>query len=150
MYCHRKKKKIGNYFIFWLSKIILNLVSPENKSTFCKLEKFKRRKSVPNYIANLTKYIYIYLYTNTVLEGSVIMCVCSFAVETTFPLSNFKTKHTFGIFMALRKFVKLFIFIFLLPPQFWGNQGTPIFILYFEQKRHRRRTEGVAVGGALP
>ena len=44
-----------------------------------------------------------HLYTNTVLDGSVILCVCSFAIETTFPLSNFQTKHTFGILMVLRK-----------------------------------------------
>ena len=33
--------------------------------------------------------------------------VCPFAIETTFPLSNFKTKHIFGILMILRKFLKL-------------------------------------------
>ena len=45
-----------------------------------------------------------YLYTNTVLDVSVILCVCSFAIETTFPLSNFQTKHIFGILMVLRKY----------------------------------------------
>ena len=63
--------------------------------------------------------LYIYLYTNTVLDGSVILWFClsvclsvclwfwSFAIETTFPLFNFKTKHIFGILMTLRKFLKL-------------------------------------------
>ena len=36
------------------------------------------------------------------------MCVCSCAIETTFPLSNFKTKHKFETFMALRKFSRPF------------------------------------------
>ena len=34
--------------------------------------------------------------------------VFSSTIETIFPLSNFKTKHIFGILMALRKFLKLF------------------------------------------
>ena len=33
--------------------------------------------------------------------------VCPFAIENTFPLSNFKTKHIFGILMTLRTFLKL-------------------------------------------
>ena len=45
----------------------------------------------------------INLYYNTLLDGCVILSVCSFAIETTFPLSNFKTKHILGILMALRK-----------------------------------------------
>ena len=49
------------------------------------------------------------------------VCVDSSAIETTFPLSNFKTKHIFGILMSLMKFQdhlghrrrpKLFLFIF--------------------------------------
>ena len=34
-----------------------------------------------------------------------VTSVCSFAIETTFPFSNFNTKHTFGILMTLRKFL---------------------------------------------
>ena len=36
------------------------------------------------------------------------MCVsvCSAAIETTFPLFNYKTKHIFGILMTLRKIFK--------------------------------------------
>ena len=75
------------------------------------------------------KAIYIQLYTNTVLDGSVIlsviMSVCSFAIETIFPLFNFKTKHIFEILMALRKSegasaaegTLKFYFIFLPPPK---------------------------------
>ena len=48
-----------------------------------------------------------YLYYNTLLDGSVILSVilsvCPFAIETTFPLSNFKTKHILVILMTLRK-----------------------------------------------
>ena len=40
--------------------------------------------------------------------------VCPFAIETTFPFSNFKTKHIFRILMTLRTFVKL-----------WAPQATP-------------------------
>ena len=36
---------------------------------------------------------------NTVLDVGMILSVCSFAIETTFPLSDFKTKHIFGNFM---------------------------------------------------
>ena len=48
-----------------------------------------------------------YLCTNTVLD---VLWFCSCAIETTFPLSNFRTKHIFGIFMDLRK-------LFLPPPK---------------------------------
>ena len=41
------------------------------------------------------------------MDGSGILSVCSFAIETTFSLSNFKTKHIFGILMTLWKFLKL-------------------------------------------
>ena len=54
----------------------------------------------------------VYLYTNTVLGGfvrlSVCLSVCSSAIETTFPLSNFKTKHIFGTLMILRQFLQQF------------------------------------------
>ena len=50
------------------------------------------------------------LYTNTVLDGSVILSVClwfcPFAIEATFPLSNFKTKHIFGILVERVTFLK--------------------------------------------
>ena len=36
--------KIRNFVIFWLSRIILNLVSPENKPTFRRLEYFEKKK----------------------------------------------------------------------------------------------------------
>ena len=39
---------------------------------------------------------------------SVRLSVCSFAIETTFLLSNFKTKHIFGILMKRVKFLKPF------------------------------------------
>ena len=78
----------------------------------------------------------IYLYYNMLLDGSVILSVCSFAIETTFPLSNFKTKHIFGILMTLRKFFKL-----------WGNAGArnlgvphvPQFLFSFYRPPRRRQ-----------
>ena len=36
------------------------------------------------------------------------LSLCSFAIETTLPLSNFKTKHIFGILIARDKFLKPF------------------------------------------
>ena len=45
-----------------------------------------------------------HLYANAVLDSSVNLCVCSFATKITFPLSNFRTKHIFGILMVLRKY----------------------------------------------
>ena len=42
------------------------------------------------------------------------LSLCPSAIETTFPLSNFKTKHIFGILMTRRKFLKL-----------WGATGAP-------------------------
>ena len=55
------------------------------------------------------------------MRGSMCPSVCSFAIETTFPLSNFKTKHIFGTLMAMRKVEdrrrpKFFVFIIFLPP----------------------------------
>ena len=61
--------------------------------------------SEPVFLSDL--FICLYLYTNTVLDGSVILSVCSFAIETTFLLSNLKTKHIFGILMTLQKTLKL-------------------------------------------
>ena len=46
----------------------------------------------------------IYIIIRYWMVGSL----CSFAIETTFPLSNFKTKHIFGILMARVKFLKPF------------------------------------------
>ena len=48
----------------------------------------------------------IHLYANTVLDGTVRLWFCPFAIETTFPLSNFKTKHIFGILMERVTFLK--------------------------------------------
>ena len=45
---------------------------------------------------------------------------CSSAIETTFPLSNFKTKHIFGILMERVKFLK---------PFGAPHEGAPIFFL---------------------
>ena len=42
------------------------------------------------------------------------MLFCSSAIETTFPLFNFKTKHIFGILITLWKLIKL-----------WGAAGAP-------------------------
>ena len=70
---------------------------------------------------NYQNNLFYNLYTNTVLDGSVILSVCSFAIETTFPLSNFKTKHTFGILMTLRKFLKLWGTEGVAPPEVDGN-----------------------------
>ena len=78
-----------------------------------------------------------YLYTNTVLDGSVIRSVWS---------SNFETKHIFGILMTLRKLLKL-----------WGAAGAPIFFpLSFTAaegggfQNGRRRRPKVATGAPLP
>ena len=65
-----------------------------------------------------------HLYTNTVLDGTVILCVCSFAIETTFPFSSFQTKHIFGILMVLRKYEDHF-----------GRLRRPIFFFY-RRRRH--------------
>ena len=55
---------------------------------------------------------------------SFCLSVCPFAIETTFPLSNFITKHIFGIIMTLRKFLKLWAP--QAPPK-KGAEGDPIF-----------------------
>ena len=47
-----------------------------------------------------------HLYTNTVLGGFVRLSVRPL-YKPLFPLSNFKTKHIFGILITLRKFLKL-------------------------------------------
>ena len=51
----------------------------------------------------------------------MVRSLCPFAIETTFPLSNFKTKHIFGILMTLLKFLKQ-----------WGAVGA----LKFGHRRH--------------
>ena len=61
-------------------------------SFFFELRSFSSLSSMKSHLINNNN-----LYTNTVLDGSVILSVCSFTIETTFPLSNFKTKHIFGI-----------------------------------------------------
>ena len=102
-------------------------------------------------------YQYIqHLYTNTLLDGSVILSVCSFAIETTFPLSNFKSKHTFGILMTPRKFLNLgrrhskFVapqvpqFFFVSPPKAAdtaASAGAPpvpqTFFIFYRRERRR-------------
>ena len=48
-----------------------------------------------------------YLYNNTVLDVGMILSVILFVrYRNHFPLSDFKTKHIFGIPMTLRKFLK--------------------------------------------
>ena len=42
------------------------------------------------------------------MGGCVILSVCPFAIETTFPLSNFKTKRILGILMERVMFLKPF------------------------------------------
>ena len=62
------------------------------------------------------------LYTNTVLDGSVILCVCSFAIDANnFPLSNLQAKHIFGSMKTI-----------------WGSVGVPKFIFYFFYRRRSR------------
>ena len=56
-----------------------------------------------------------------VLDGSD-PSVCSFAIEASFPLSNFKTKHIFGILMILWTFLKLWA---PQAPELWGAVGAP-------------------------
>ena len=76
--------------------------------TFNKL--FQKYKKIIPLLSSLYLQI-INLYYNMVLDVGMILSVCdsvcSFATETTFPLSNFKTKHIFRIHMTLRKFSKL-------------------------------------------
>ena len=83
-----------------------------------------------------------YIY-NTVLDVGVILSeilsVCSFAIETTFMLSNFKTKHIFGILMAQRRFLKLFG-----APETWGATGAPFFFFSFTA------AEGALTAASLP
>jgi len=66
--------------------------------------------------------------------------LCLFAIETTFQLSNFKTKHIFGILMEQVTFLKSFGApeapeIFYIYYLFWrpdrGAPGAPIFFLSF-------------------
>ena len=80
----------------------------------------------------LTWYIFDFLYVIfyvicILIRRWMALWFCSFGIETTFPLSNFKTKHIFGILMARVKFLKpfgtaqvpqfLFSLFFLSPPK---------------------------------
>ena len=77
------------------------------------------------------------------------LSLCSLAIETTFPLSNFKTKHIFGILMARVKFwvVKMAV------KTIWGIVGAPIFFLSFftvtEGCRFASGCQGHPKGGAV-
>ena len=54
---------IRNFVIFWLSKIILNLVSPENKAIFRKLENLEKKKIGTQMNRELNQiYLYTYAY----------------------------------------------------------------------------------------
>ena len=68
--------KIRNIVIIWLSRIVLNLISPENKSLFRKLENFEKKKISTqlhrecnqiclkeNLLSKYTNICYIYIYT---------------------------------------------------------------------------------------
>ena len=67
----------------------------------------------------------------------VCLSVCSCAIETTFPLSNFKTKHIFGILVVLRKYEdhlgrrrhpKIYLFFYCRRSRSrWGARGAPFF-----------------------
>jgi len=87
----------------------------------------------------------------------VILSVCPFAIETTFPLSNFKTKHIFGILITLRKFFKLWAP--QAPPKRgaegarnMGRRGRPKFFFFHEkpnteEKKTCLRTNSQRLGG---
>ena len=77
------------------------------------------------------------LYNNTVLDSCVILSVCSFAIETTFPLSNFKTKHIFRILMERVKLLKPFRAPQAPPER--GGVGTQIFLNIIYRRRSRRK-----------
>ena len=53
--------KIRNFVIVWLSRIILNLVSPENKALFRKLENLEKKKIGTQLHCEFNQ-IYIYIY----------------------------------------------------------------------------------------
>ena len=73
-------------------------------------------------IENMAIFSLKHLYTNTVLDGSVILCVCSFAIDANnFPLSNLQAKHIFGSMKTI-----------------WGSVGVPKFIFYFFYRRRSR------------
>jgi len=70
--------------------------------------------------------------------------VCLFAIETTFPLSNFKTKHIFGILVERVTFLKPFG----APPE-RGARGAPnSFLLFYRRRRRRKLTPRPGPPGA--
>ena len=66
------KMKIRSFVIFWLSRIIFNSFSPENKATFRKLEDFEK-KEISNQLHCKFNQIYIctYIYTYKQLMAPV-------------------------------------------------------------------------------
>ena len=75
--------------------------------------------------------IYILIRYWMAMRFCLTVCdsVCSSAIETSFPLFNFKTKQIFGIFMTLRKF-----FSVLPPPNGRPGRRSP-----GGQEKSRRR-----------
>ena len=70
-------------------------------------------------------YVRMLWYIYILIRYWVVPCVFSCAIETTFLLSNFKTKHIFGILKALRK-----------SRDHLGRHRRPNFFFY---RRRRRR-----------
>ena len=109
--------------------------------------------------------LYIYIYTASELEAwydiayhglehviyilirywtvrSLRLSLCPFAIETTFPLSNLKTKHIFGILISLQKLLKLWGAPIFFSPSFTDAEGGakwPPGAPYRREKSRRRR-----------
>ena len=66
--------KIRNIVIIWLSRIVLNLISPENKSLFRKLENLEKKK-INTQLHREFNQIYIYIHISQ-------PCVNDFSHET--------------------------------------------------------------------
>ena len=80
------------------------------------------------YHANMVE-VNIYIIIRYWMVRWFFLWFCLFAIEATFPLSNFKTKHIFGILMERVKFLKPFGEPQAPPRR--GAGGAPNFCLYF-------------------
>ena len=94
------------------------------------------------YMCNSYVYLCIYIIIRYWMLAWFCLSVCSFAIETTFPLSNLKTKHIFGILISLQKLLKLWGAPIFFSPSFTDAEGGakwPPGAPYRREKSRRRR-----------
>ena len=110
-------------FLFWYLKIKRIPITSKRTIPVLELQAIHFGVNMVNCVINWTDcgrtnlwlhFTCIYI----LIRYWMVLWFCSFAIETTFPLSNFKTNHIFGILMVRDNFLK----------PFGGATGAPHFL----------------------